>query len=117
MDLGLTKIKPKASTQQIMAANVLGTVYFLSSSAFLDTIIFSALEQISRDVEELIDTINKMHQLAMTEITSNKGMNHQNPPDNLPNIDMDMDAQQQLNTALSTPLSPNPVRSTEPKTF
>ncbi|GBB84128.1 hypothetical protein RclHR1_10770004 [Rhizophagus clarus] len=107
VDIGLKQVISKANTQQIVVANVLGSVCFLFSSVFLDTIIFPALDQISREVEKQIEVINITHQLKLAKKKTYKEITHQSPPDNLPKMDIDKEAQHQSNIASSIPLPPN----------
>ena len=106
-DLSLLQYKPKASTQQIIAANILGTLCHLSSAAFLDTVIFPALDQLSRKMEQQIDAINKVHQSEITVINKGK-LVCIDPPDDSPKMEMDMDTMYQSTVAQSTLSPPSP---------
>ncbi|GBB97621.1 hypothetical protein RclHR1_30170001 [Rhizophagus clarus] len=83
IDLGLSQHKPKASTQQIVAANILGTLCHLFSAAFLDTVIFPTLDQLSH------------------------------PPDDSPKMDMNMEVMHQSKDVLSTLSPPSPPITVE----
>ncbi|GES96661.1 hypothetical protein RCL_jg14676.t1 [Rhizophagus clarus] len=107
LHLNLLQFKPKASTQQIIAANILGTLCHLSSAAFLDTVIFSALDQLSRKMEQQIDAINKVHQSEITVINKGK-LVCIDPPDDSPKMEMDMDTMHQSTVAQSTLSPPSP---------
>ncbi|GES94161.1 hypothetical protein RCL_jg27607.t1 [Rhizophagus clarus] len=107
-DLSLLQYKLKASTQQIVAANIIGTLCYLSTAAFLDTIIFPTLDQLSREIEEQIEAINKSHQLELKVVT-NKGKSVCiEPPDDSPKMKMDMNVPHQSNVTESTQSTPSP---------
>ncbi|GBB92265.1 hypothetical protein RclHR1_19920001 [Rhizophagus clarus] len=91
IDLGLLQHKLKASTQQVVAANILGTLYHLSSAAFLDTVVFPILDQLSREMKKQIAAINNLHQ-SDTKVATNKGKSVCiYPPDDSPKMDIDME--------------------------
>ncbi|GBC01359.1 hypothetical protein RclHR1_04160006 [Rhizophagus clarus] len=106
MDLGLLQYKPKASTQQIIAANILGTLCHLFSAAFLDTIIFPALDQLSHEIDKQIEAINISHQLEIMAVTNKEKLVCIDPPDNFSKMKMDIETMHQSTVAQST-LSPS----------
>ncbi|GES77477.1 hypothetical protein RCL_jg12307.t1 [Rhizophagus clarus] len=86
----------------------LGTLCHLFSAAFLDTVIFPTLDELSREMEKQIDVINNLHQ-SDTKVATNKGKSVCiDPPDDSPKMDMDMETTHQSKDALSTPSPPSP---------
>ncbi|GBC05661.1 hypothetical protein RclHR1_06350005 [Rhizophagus clarus] len=113
IDLGLLQHKPKAFTQQIVAANTLGTLCHLSSAAFLDTVIFPILNQLSREMEIQIAAINNSHQ-SDTEAATNKGKSvYIDPPDDSSKMDINMKTTHQSKDVLSTSSPPSPPITVE----
>ncbi|GES83679.1 hypothetical protein RCL_jg11450.t1 [Rhizophagus clarus] len=71
-------------------ANIIGTICHLSSTAFLDTIIFPTLNQVSCEMKKQIDAINKSHQLDLAAVTNKEKLICQNPPDDQSNAMLSM---------------------------
>ncbi|GBC00639.1 hypothetical protein RclHR1_03920008 [Rhizophagus clarus] len=92
IDLSLLQYKLKASTQQIVAANILKTICYLSTAAFLNTVIFPTLDQVSREMEKRINVINKSHQLKIKAAINKKKSICIDLPDDSPKMEIDMDA-------------------------
>ncbi|GES85976.1 hypothetical protein RCL_jg18129.t1 [Rhizophagus clarus] len=86
----------------LLAANIIGTLCYLSSTVFLDSVIFSILDQLSREMEKQIEVINKSHQSEL-EAATNKGKSVCiDPPDDFPKMEIDTEVPHQSNAVQST---------------
>ncbi|GBB88777.1 hypothetical protein RclHR1_15390001 [Rhizophagus clarus] len=106
LDPGLSKVKPKASQQQVVAFTVVATMVYWSFSILLDQLVFSIYDKIAREVEIILETQALRHQSEIDQLT-NKGKVKM-PVDHadLPDLDMEVDQSHQSMSLTADLLSP-----------
>ncbi|GBB93092.1 hypothetical protein RclHR1_21050001 [Rhizophagus clarus] len=106
LDPGLSKVKPKASQQQVVASTVIATMAYWSFSILLDQLVFPTYDKIAREVEIILETQALRHQSEIDQLTNKGKAKMPNDHADLPDLNMEVDQSHQSMSLTADPLPP-----------